>query len=306
MENIILCSIESASYRRTDLAIETDIDRETAVGVRFDEYERDSIPVSVLTVMPGDGEKNAGRPAGTYMTVTAKKPWLWEDERRDALVSLLSSLISDAINSASGDRPHPDFPILICGLGNRAMTADAIGPKVADAVTVTAQLSIERRDLYERLGCCRVTSMAPGVAAATGIEAADVVRGIADTVRPSVIILIDALAARSCSRLASTIQIADTGISPGSGIGNRRRALTAETIGIPVVTVGVPTIVDSSTLVYDALETGGITLGDSDDELRRVLDEGRSFFVTPKDSDVVTEEMSRLIADALDLLCGTA
>ncbi len=298
-------NVESISYRRTDLAVEAEIDRENAKGVHFDEYERDSVPVSVMTVDEGDGERAAGRPAGTYVTVTAKKPWLWDDDRRDNLVTLLSDLISDAVTSSSGEKIRPDLPILICGLGNRAMTADAVGPKTADGVTVTSQLAEERRDLYDALGCCRVSATAPGVAAATGIDAADVVRGITETIRPAVIILIDALAARSCSRLASTIQIADSGISPGSGIGNRRRALTKASLGTPVVTVGVPTIVDSSTLVYDALEAGGVSLGSDADELRRVLEEGRSFFVTPNDSDVVTEEMARLISDALNRMCGT-
>lgn len=297
-------NIESASYRRTDLAVETVTDT-SAPGVRYNEYERDSIHVAILDVLKGDGEKATGRTAGTYVTVTASRPWLWDDERRDSLVGLLAELISDAVYSASMQRPCPDFPILVCGLGNRAMTADAVGPKVADAVTVTAQLSVAHPDLYTSLGCCCVTANAPGVAAATGIEAADVVRGIADNVHPAVIILIDALAARSCSRLASTIQIADTGISPGSGIGNRRRAITKETVGVPVVTVGVPTIVDSSTLVYDALEKGGIDLGTQADALREVLEEGRSFFVTPKESDVVTEEMAQLIAEAIDRMCRT-
>lgn len=298
--------IESTSYRHTDLAVEAGIDRNVAAGVRFDEYERDSIPVSVLTVEAGVGEQTAGRPAGTYVTVTAPRPWVWEDERRDKLVSLIADIISDAVFSASGERPHPDFPVLVCGLGNRAMTADAIGPKVADAVTVTAQLSVERRDLYDALECCRVSATAPGVAAATGIEAADVVRGIADCIRPAVIILIDALAARSCSRLASTIQIADSGISPGSGIGNRRRSLDRDTVGVPVVTVGVPTVVNSSTLVYDALEAAGVDFSHDADSLRAVLEDGRSFFVAPKESDVVTEEMASLIAEAIDRMCRTA
>lgn len=301
----ILNSPESASYRRTDLAIEAEIDREGTPGVRFDEYERGGVPVTVMTVSPGAGEEAAGRPAGTYVTVTARRPWMWEDERRGDLVSLLSDLISDAVSSAAGERPHPDFPVLVCGLGNRAMTADAIGPRAVDSLTVTAQLAVERPDLYEKLACCRVTAMSPGVAASTGIEAADIVRGVADNVKPSAVIVIDALAARSCSRLASTVQIADTGISPGSGIGNRRRAITSETVGVPVVSVGVPTVVDSSTLVYDALEAGGVDLGAEDKgSLREVLENGRSFFVAPKESDVVTEEMARLLADALNMAFG--
>ena len=299
-------NIEASLYRRTDLAIEAEIDREHAAGVCFDEYERDGIPVSSLIVTGGEGERNACRPAGTYVTVTARRPWLWEDERRASLVSLLSDIISDAVISASGERPRPDLPILICGLGNRAMTADAVGPKTADGVTVTARLRLERRELYEKLGCCRVFSISPGVSAATGVDAADVVRGVAGTVRPAVIILVDALAARSCERLASTIQITDTGISPGSGIGNRQTEISASSVGIPVVTVGVPTVVHSATLVYDALEAGGVDLGSGSEKLRQVLEGGRSFFVTPEESDVVTEEMSRLISDAINLMCRTS
>ncbi len=295
----------AGSYRRSDLAVEAEIEGGEARGVSIGTYERDSIPVTVMSVSKGDGEHASGMAAGTYVTVTARRPWTWDDERRDALVTLLSDLISDAVLSASGTRPCPDFSVLVCGLGNRAMTADAVGPKVADRVTVTSSLAAERPDIYSALGCCRVSAIAPGVAAATGIEAADAVRGIAEMIKPSAVILVDALAARSCSRLASTVQIADTGISPGSGIGNRRRELTEATVGVPVVSVGVPTIVDSSTLVYDALEAGGVTLGPDESDLRRVLDEGQSFFVAPKESDVVTEEMARLIGDALDRLFRT-
>ena len=297
-------NIGSASYRRTDLACEADIDRESAEGVSFYEYDRDGVPVSRMTVEPGKGEENAGRAAGTYTTVTAERPWMWDDERRGMLVTLLSDLISDAVLSASGKRPATDFPVLVCGLGNRAMTADAVGPKVADNITVTAQLKDELPDLYERIGCCRVSSVSPGVTAATGIEASDTVRAIAGNTSPEVIILVDALAARSCSRLASTIQIADTGISPGSGIGNRRRAIDRITTGVPVVTVGVPTVVDSSTLVWDALEAAGIDAGAMPDSLRDILESGHSFFVAPKESDVITTEMARLISDALNRLFG--
>ncbi len=301
--SVFLNSIEASSYRRTDLAIEAEIDRSGAPGVQIDEYERDGIQVFSLSVTGEEGKRSAGRPEGNYVTVTAKRPWLWDDDRRTALVSLLSDLISDAVRSASGQAPAPDLSVLVCGLGNRSLTADAVGPLAADGVTVTARLRDERPELYRELGCCRVYSVAPGVAAATGIEAADVLRGIAATVSPSVIILIDALAARSCERLASTIQIADTGICPGSGIGNKRREITKSSVGIPVVTIGVPTVVDSSTLVYDALEAGGVDLANGAEELRAVLENGRSFFVTPKESDVVTKEMSRIISEAIDMMC---
>ena len=295
--------IESASYRRTDLACEAEIDKSAARGVSFYEYERGRARVERMIVGRGDGERAAGRAAGTYVTFTASRPWMWDEDDRQRLVSELAASLSDAVLSSTGRRPDEDFPILVCGLGNRFMTADAIGPKTADKVIVTSALKSERPELYARIGCCRVAAISPGVAASTGVDAVDVVKGVADVISPSVVILIDALAARSCSRLASTIQIADTGISPGSGIGNSRRSIDKDAVGVPVVTIGVPTVVDSSTLVWDALDAAGVDTSSMPDSLREVLTSGRRFYVAPNDSDVLTEEMSTIIAEAINVMC---
>ena len=140
--------------------------------------------------------------------------------------------------------------------------------------------------------------MIPGVLAQTGIETVEMVKSAAQNVTPDLIIAIDALAARSCERLASTIQLSDNGISPGSGIGNMRKAINRENIGVPVLALGVPTVVDSSTLVYDALRKAGIE--EVDGELSTVLENGRGFFVSPKESDVITKSVAHLLAQSLD------
>ena len=131
----------------------------------------------------------------------------------------------------------------------------------------------------------------------TGIETLELLQGAVDCVKPDLILAVDALAARSCDRLASTLQISDAGIAPGSGVGNHRAPITREAMGVPVIALGVPTVVNSATLVYDALEQAGIE--EIGAPLQRVLKNGKSFFVSPKDSDVVTEEASRLLSDAI-------
>jgi spore protease len=131
------------------------------------------------------------------------------------------------------------------------------------------------------------------------MEALDLIRGAVRAVRPNVVLAVDALAARSTSRLAATVQLSDTGISPGSGIGNRRRAINRESVGVPVISLGIPTVVDSATLVYDALQRAGIR--DVDAPLREVLENQRHFFVSPKESDLITAQTAALLSEAIEL-----
>ena len=148
------------------------------------------------------------------------------------------------------------------------------------------------------LGRCQLSALAPGVLGQTGMEAADLIRGAVDAVHPDVVLAIDALAARSTERLASTFQLSDTGISPGSGIGNRRRAIDRASIGVPVISLGIPTVVDSATLIGDALRKAGIE--DMDDRLRAVLENRRQFFVSPKESDLITAQTAILLTSAIE------
>ena len=152
-------------------------------------------------------------------------------------------------------------------------------------------------------GCASLSAGAPGVLGQTGIETSELLRGAVQYVRPDVVIAVDALAARGCARLASTVQIADVGIEPGSGVGNHRTAVAHTTLGVPVISVGVPTVVNSATLVYDALQAAGIK--NRDESLKKVLETGKSFFVSPKECDLICDRVSSLLADAIDIaFCG--
>lgn len=203
-----------------------------------------------------------------------------------------------------GKKPDSSTRVLVVGLGNAHMTPDAIGPGTVRRLTVTRHLKSCDEALYNALGCCELAALSPGVLGQTGVESGELVKCAADRLTPHLLVAVDALAARSCDRLASTIQISDGGISPGAGIGNHRMALNRKTVGCPVMALGVPTVVDSSTLVWDALEKAGMTGEALPDALAEVLESGRSFIVSPRDCDEMVELTCRLLAKALDIAFG--
>lgn len=230
---------------------------------------------------------------GKYITLSFDKLWLRERDYFEQTAALLCRHL------AALTPPLPEEgKILIVGLGNREITPDAIGPLTVREINVTAHLKEENPALFERLCTRPVSAVAPGVTGQTGIETLALVRGAIRGCSPSLVILIDALAARSVDRLVTTVQLTDSGIAPGSGVGNHRGAFDRKSLGLPVIALGVPTVVDSATLVYDALEEAGIT--EVSDSLREVLEEGRSFFVSPKESDIAVETLSKLLAAALN------
>jgi spore protease len=221
-----------------------------------------------------------------------------DDEGARSLSAHVAREIRAMCEKVCGRRVDRGFGVLVAGLGNSDITPDAIGPDSVRKLNVTRHLRALDEALYDTVGRCEISAVFPGVLGQTGIETVELIRGAAENARPDVVLAIDALAARSCERLAATVQLSDSGIHPGSGIGNNRKAICHETVGVPVIALGVPTVVDSSTLVYDALRRAGIE--DVRPELRQVLENGRSFFVSPKESDVITERVSDLIADAVD------
>ena len=219
---------------------------------------------------------------------------------RQALAGELKTMAEELL-------PHPldaQTRILVAGLGNPDMTADALGPMTARGITATRHLRQWDAEMYHSLSCCEISAVAPGVLGQTGIESGEVIKGAARLVSPHLIIAVDALAARSCGRLGSTIQLSDGGIGPGTGIGNHRMAVDAPSMGCPVIGLGVPTVVDSATLVYDALTKANGAEREVSQDLQRVLEEGRSFVVSPKDCDRITEIACRVLAGAIDLAFG--
>ena len=190
-----------------------------------------------------------------------------------------------------------NFSVFVAGLGNIDLTPDAIGPQTMKRLTATRHLRQYEKELYHAAGCSSLSAFSPGVLGQTGVETSELLRGAVNATHPDVIIVIDALTARSCDRLCATVQLSDTGIEPGSGVGNHRRAITYKSMGVPVVALGVPTVVNSATLVWDALQEAGID--GKDPQLQKVLENGKSFFVSPKESDLICESVAQLFARAI-------
>ena len=287
-------------YDRSDLACESFSSyKELPKGASRSSERIGGFGVLRLRVSSPEASEVLQKPCGSYVTVETGRLGSISDDDADRLAHLLAGELRGISARLTGRIPDSEFGVFVAGLGNAELTADAIGPKTVGMLTATRHLREHEGGLYRRLGCSSLSAMAPGVLGQTGIETLELLRGAVRFVRPDIVILVDALAARSCDRLAATVQISDVGISPGSGVGNHRSAITRESLGVPVISVGVPTVVNSATLVYDALTEAGIET--IDDSLHKVLKSGRSFFVSPKESDVITHEVARLLSRSIAL-----
>ena len=283
-----------AAYARTDLACEAGRPEATREEERVYPLEGQE-GVTVLRCQETDGRR--------YVTLSCGRVTLLGEKMLSALGELLGKELKDMAEKMLGHALTHETRVLVAGLGNPDMTADAIGPGTVRRLTATRHLKVHDEAMYRALGCCELAAMAPGVLGQTGIESGELVRGAVTHVSPHLLVAVDALAAKSCDRLASTVQLSDGGISPGAGVGNFRLAMDEATMGCPVLGIGVPTVVDSATLVYDALERAGLS-GELSESLRQVLENGRNFVVSPKDSDCITESTCRLLSKAIDNAFG--
>jgi spore protease len=271
-------------------------------GVRYREECIGRCRIERIELLEEDCARKMGKPRGNYVTLHCRPFWKLGEEELEEAIRLLAGEIRAMCLPAEGITER--FGVLVVGLGNAEITADAVGPKTVHRLTVTRHLHEHDREIFRLLGRCQLSAIAPGVLGQTGMEAAALVADAARTAEAKAVIAVDALAARATERLAATVQIADTGIRPGSGIGNSRAAITAESCGVPVIALGVPTVVDSSTLVWDALSRAGI--GAPSEELRRVLEDGRSYIVSPRESDQIASSVSALLAQAINRLLTPA
>ena len=283
----------------SDLALESNYALRSKLGEAdgYREFERHGFKICRLDIDSEELSEKYQRERGSYITVVCGEIWCFTEEMSELLSSLLADEIRKMLVSVTKKKMTASFSVLVVGLGNAEITPDAIGPLTVSKLTVTRHINSINTDIFDKLGQCSVSAIAPGVLAQTGIETLEIIRGAVNSISPDAVIAVDALAARSCSRLGSTVQISDCGISPGSGIGNLRKAINRKNLGVPVIALGVPTVVDSSTLVYDALEKAGI---DSPPKLREILDNGRGFFVSPKEGDIISERVSQLLSNSLD------
>lgn len=294
---------------RTDLALEQ---RERFVsdqieipGVAVEETYDDMCEVRVTTVRieTENGAAVMGKPVGNYITLEAPKM----SEADESYHREISGKLMEVLERCLPEKEDGQS-ILIIGLGNRNVTPDALGPLVVEHLDITRHL-VKEYGKYALDGEADrlVSAVVPGVMGQTGMETVEIVRGIVEETEPDFVIAIDALAARSVRRLNRTIQIADTGIAPGSGVGNHRNAITEETVGVPVIAIGVPTVVDAATIVGDSIE----------EYVAKCRDEGMrenkehlippylyGMFVTPKDIDETMERTSYTISEALNALAA--
>ena len=303
----------------TDLAIESkEIYNENnnveVEGVSVDVEERENYSITRVCVLNKNGMEKIKKPIGKYITIDVPNLNKSDEDLKDEISKTLAKEIKDICSN------KPESKTLIIGLGNWNISPDALGPKVVERVLVTRQYFVNyNKETDETMA--NVAAISPGVMGMTGIESIDVVKGVVDKIKPDLLIAIDALASRKMDRISTTIQLSDTGISPGSGVGNKRMALNKDTLGIPVISIGIPTVVNAATIVNDTLD---LIIG----SLKENADVGKEFYsllhdlsqedkyslieevlnpfmantiVTPKDIDVIIDDLSIVIANGLNI-----
>ncbi len=280
-------------YIRTDLAAESGASSNSLPdGAFYSEAEYGRITVARLEISKESAAKELGKSPGHYVTVSFPSHGEIESTEKEELIACVCNEIKNLAEKMHGENISK---ILVAGLGNRKITSDALGPLCTDNLHITRHLNTERGEI---IYFPEVSALAPGVLGQTGIETLELIKGATERCSPDIVIVVDALASRSVARLARTVQLSSTGISPGSGIGNHRKKIDTESVGYPVMAIGVPTVVDSATLVLDALERAGIS--EYPESLTTVLEEGQSFFVTLKDTDLAVNELASIIFEALN------
>lgn len=237
---------------RTDLAIEArevyqQRSKEEIKDIDVEKEAKENYEVTRVKILNEYGEKRLGKPMGTYITIEVPALKKADQDLKDEISQVMAKELKTLIN------PNKHIKSLIVGLGNWNITPDALGPNVIDKVYVTRHL-FKAYNKTEDDDMTNVSAISPGVMGTTGIETSETIRGIVEKTKPDIVIAIDALASRRMERVSTTIQITDAGISPGSGIGNERKALSKETLGVPVYAIGIPTVVDAATMVNDTME----------------------------------------------------
>lgn len=312
---------------RTDLALETrekfEEDNVEIKGVRVEEeiIPESEIKITNVFIETENGAKIMGKPKGSYITLEAPNMSEQDEDYHREISTQLAKVLERLL-------PKKETPVavLVAGLGNREVTPDALGPRVVDNMMITRHIIREfGKYAFGEEETNQISGIVPGVMAQTGMESMEILKGIIRETKPDCIIAIDALAARSTKRLGRTIQVTDTGINPGSGVGNHRHGLSLESLGVPVIAIGIPTVVDAATIVSDTMSNliqamaGSVhlkSLGSSLDSLneaekqdliRELLSPSlNTMFVTPKDIDESIKRLSFTVSEGLNIALGGA
>ncbi|MBP3707637.1 MAG: GPR endopeptidase [Clostridia bacterium] len=277
----------------------------------FERIENEYIKSNTVKILDKQGEQALGKPIGKYVTFDLKNLKLaGEEEIEDA-----SNIISNEIRAIVSEKINKEGEVLVIGLGNQFVTPDSLGPKVVSEIEITRHLLKYAPECVVE-GARSVSAVAPGVLGTTGIETLEIVKGIVDNVKPKLLIVIDSLASKSIHRISSTIQISNTGIVPGAGVGNTRKELSENTLGIPVIAIGVPMVVDLATITDDCLDLfigklqdeaksndylNQLKNQDNYEEIRQALIPNEyNMIVTPKEIDELIENMKEIVSRSIN------
>lgn len=271
----------------------------------------DKIKLEKVKITNENGEKAIGKPQGEYVTIDIKKLKIFQEEEIEEASDVLSKELREILNK----HVEPQEEILVVGLGNIYVTPDSLGPKVVNEIEVTRHI-MTYMPQYVKEGTRMVSAIAPGVLGTTGIETLEILKGIVDNIKPKLIIAIDALASRSIERISSSIQLSDTGITPGAGVGNKRKELSINTLGIPVIAIGIPTVVETAVLVNESLDLfigklqdeaksndylNDMKENDNYEEIKEALvPQDYNLIVTPKEIDDLIENMKEVVSRGIN------
>lgn len=303
---------------RTDLALErNEVYKEKKKlneidGVSVNNETINEVEISRIKILNEEGEKILQKPAGTYITLDVKKLKLADEER----LSKIAETVADELRKIVGEHVNETEDILVVGLGNLYVTPDALGPKVVPEIEVTRHI-LEYMPSIMPEDTRPVSAISPGVLGVTGIETMEILKGVVQNVKPKLLIVIDALATRSIDRISSSIQIADTGIVPGAGVENTRKEISKKTLGIPVIAIGIPTVVDLATITNECIDVfieslqekamsndylNKLKENDNYEEIKEALvPKDYNMIVTPKEIDKLIENMSKIVSSAINM-----
>ena len=293
-------------YRKAN-SLENEID-----GIESEKEEiNEKISVERVKITNKQGEEAIGKPIGNYITIDIKKLKIAQDEDIENFAEILSNELKKVLE----EHIDKQGEVLVVGLGNIYVTPDALGPKVINGIEVTRHI-INYLPQYVNEGTRMVSAISPGVLGTTGIETVEILKGIVDNIHPKLVIVIDALASRSIERISSTIQLSDTGIIPGAGVGNKRSEISEATLGIPVIAIGIPTVVETAVLVNDSLDLfisklqkeaksndylNKLKEQDNYEEIKQALiPQDYNLIVTPKEIDDLIENMKDIVARGIN------
>ena len=286
---------------RTDLAMEARELHPELAGVEEENFVRDGVQVSRISITTPEAAEKLGKRMGLYITIDAPELPLKPTGLTDAVSRELARQIVTLMGDAA-----PDAPVLVAGLGNRAVTPDSLGPRVADAIYVTRHIKQYMAEAVPET-VREVSALAPGVLGVTGVETREIIYGVVEHTKPAFIIAVDSLASRRAARISTTIQLTDTGISPGAGIGNIRSGLNEESLGVPVIAIGVPLVVYAGTIARDTISLIADETGRHEEEEglkdladRMIREHIGELIVTPKEIDALVSDMTKIVSDGIN------